>query len=174
MVGRLGLAGNIVQSAYTKMSPAWGPQCCQSYVVAGFSKKVVPGELRRRCITFCDLMFETTQYHLSQYHHTIADTIGWSSHRFQGWKHRKLSFKGISIKKFVAISYKLQTSLVAPRVKNLPVMPETWVPSLGREDPLEKEMATHSCLKNSMNRGGWWATVHQPTKNRTWLKDLLN
>ena len=29
-------------------------------------------------------------------------------------------------------------------VKNLPIMQETWVRSLGREDPLEKEMATHS------------------------------
>ena len=29
-------------------------------------------------------------------------------------------------------------------VKNLPAMQETWVLSLGREDPLEKEMATHS------------------------------
>ena len=29
-------------------------------------------------------------------------------------------------------------------VKHLPTMQETWVPSLGREDPLEKEMATHS------------------------------
>ena len=28
-------------------------------------------------------------------------------------------------------------------VKNLPEMQETWVQSLGREDPLEKEMATH-------------------------------
>ena len=30
------------------------------------------------------------------------------------------------------------------RLKHLPVMWETWVRSLGREDPLEKEMATHS------------------------------
>ena len=29
-------------------------------------------------------------------------------------------------------------------VKSLPAMQETWVQSLGREDPLEKEMATHS------------------------------
>ena len=35
-------------------------------------------------------------------------------------------------------------SLVAQRVKHLPTMRETWVRSLGREDPLEKEMATHS------------------------------
>ena len=32
---------------------------------------------------------------------------------------------------------------VAQRVKHLPTMQETWVQSLGREDPLEKEMATH-------------------------------
>ena len=35
-------------------------------------------------------------------------------------------------------------SLVAQRLKHLPAMQETWVQSLGREDPLEKEMATHS------------------------------
>ena len=31
-------------------------------------------------------------------------------------------------------------------VKNLPTMQETWVQSLGQEDPLEKGMATHSIL----------------------------
>ena len=35
-------------------------------------------------------------------------------------------------------------SLVAQRLKRLPAMRETWVRSLGQEDPLEKEMATHS------------------------------
>ena len=38
----------------------------------------------------------------------------------------------------------LWVSLVAQMVKNLPTVRETWVPSLGWEDPLEKEMATHS------------------------------
>ena len=33
---------------------------------------------------------------------------------------------------------------MAHRVKHLPEMQEIWVQSLGREDPLEKEMATHS------------------------------
>ena len=37
-------------------------------------------------------------------------------------------------------------SQVAQMVKNLPAMQETWVQSLGREDPLEKEMATHSSI----------------------------
>ena len=35
-------------------------------------------------------------------------------------------------------------SLVAQRLKRLPAIWETWVRSLGQEDPLEKEMATHS------------------------------
>ena len=37
-----------------------------------------------------------------------------------------------------------KASLVAQMVKHLPAMRETWVQSLGWEDPLEKEMATHS------------------------------
>ena len=36
--------------------------------------------------------------------------------------------------------------LVAQSVKNLPAVQETWVQSLGWEDPLEKEMATHSSI----------------------------
>ena len=36
--------------------------------------------------------------------------------------------------------------LLAQRVKRLPALWETWVRSLGQEDPLEKEMATHSSI----------------------------
>ena len=43
-------------------------------------------------------------------------------------------------------SISLAGSLVAQMVKNLPAVQEIWVPSLGREDPLEKEMATHSSI----------------------------
>ena len=45
----------------------------------------------------------------------------------------------------------IRASLVAQTVKNLPEIQETWVPSLGWEDPLEEGMATHSsnsCLEN--------------------------
>ena len=35
---------------------------------------------------------------------------------------------------------------MAPRLKNLPAMREMWVRSLGQEDPLEQEMATHSSI----------------------------
>ena len=46
-------------------------------------------------------------------------------------------------------------SLVAQTVKHLSAMQETWVQSLGWEDPLEKEMAAHSCLENPMDHGAW-------------------
>ena len=38
------------------------------------------------------------------------------------------------------------TSMVAQMVKNLPIMQETWVQSLGREDPLKEGMATQSSV----------------------------
>ena len=46
---------------------------------------------------------------------------------------------------------------------------EMWVPSLGQEDPLEKEMATlqYSCLENPMDRGAWCATVQSVAKIQT-------
>ena len=55
-------------------------------------------------------------------------------------------------------------------INNLPKMQETCVQSLGRKDPLEKEMDTDSsipCLENSRNREAWWATVHGVTKKWT-------
>ena len=40
----------------------------------------------------------------------------------------------------------MEASLMAQRLKHLPAMRETWLRSLVREDPLEKEMATHSSI----------------------------
>ena len=65
-------------------------------------------------------------------------------------------------------------SLVAQRVKSLPVMWGTQIQSLGWEDPLEKEMATHSssfAWKIQIDKGAW-ATVHRVAKNLTWLSDF--
>ena len=47
--------------------------------------------------------------------------------------------------------------LLALMVKHLPTMQKTWVQSMGREDPLEEEMATHSSILpgNSMDGGAW-------------------
>ena len=47
---------------------------------------------------------------------------------------------------FLVIAYSSEASLIAQSVKNLPAMQETWVQSLGWEDPLEKEMSTHSSI----------------------------
>ena len=54
-------------------------------------------------------------------------------------------------------------SLMAQMVKSLPAMQETRVRSLGWEDPLEKEIATHSSIlawRIPVDRGAWRATVH--------------
>ena len=65
-------------------------------------------------------------------------------------------------------------SLVVQMVKNLPAMWETWVPSLGWEDPLQEGMATHSSILAwripwTEERGG--LPVHGVTKSQTRLRD---
>ena len=58
--------------------------------------------------------------------------------------------KALEVRGHVAGSHEedktLRASLMAQQVKNLPAMQKTWVQSLGWEDPLEKEMATHSSI----------------------------
>ena len=52
-------------------------------------------------------------------------------------------------------------------------MQETGVQSLGQEDPMEKEMATHSSILawNPMDREAWRVIVHGVTKGWTQLSD---
>ena len=67
-----------------------------------------------------------------------------------------------------------EASLVVQTIKHLPAMQETQVRSLGREDPLEKEMTTHSSTlawRIPMDRGAWWATVHGVANSWTRLSD---
>ena len=55
-------------------------------------------------------------------------------------------------------------------VKNLPAMQETWVQSLGQEDPPGKENGyplQYSCLENPTDRGAWWAMVHGVARSQT-------
>ena len=59
-------------------------------------------------------------------------------------------------------------------VKNPSAMWETWVQSLGWEDPLEEGMATHSSTlawRIPMDRGAWWAAVHGVPESRTQLNN---
>ena len=78
---------------------------------------------------------------------------------------------GTGISPGEGIGYPLQyswASLVAQLIKNLPAMRETWVRSLGWEDPLEKGKVTHtSILENSMGY-----IFHGVTKSRTRLNDF--
>ena len=71
------------------------------------------------------------------------------------------------------IGYLLQyswASLVTQTVKNPPAMQETWVQSLGWEDPLEEGIATHSSIlawRIPLDRGAWRAAVHGVAKSWT-------
>ena len=68
----------------------------------------------------------------------------------------------------------LRASLVALMVKNPPAMQETWVRSLGWDDPLEEGMATHSSIlawRIPMDRGAWQAIVHGIARSQTQLSD---
>ena len=65
--------------------------------------------------------------------------------------------------------WSLWASLVAQLIKNLPIMQETWVRSLGCEDPLEKGKVTHSSIL------AWripWTIVHGVAKSQTRLSNF--
>ena len=65
-------------------------------------------------------------------------------------------------------------SLVAQIGKNLPATWETWIRSVGWEDPLEEGTATHSSIlawRIPMDRGVWRATFHGVAKSWTQLGD---
>ena len=74
------------------------------------------------------------------------------------------------------IGYPLQYSwafLVAQLVKNLPATWETWVQSLGLEDPLEKGKATHSSIL-AWKIPRTICIVHGVTKSQPWLSDVYS
>ena len=63
-----------------------------------------------------------------------------------------------------------RATLMDQMVKNLPIMQEIWVRSLGQEDPLEEgrhgNPLQYSCLEHPTDKGAWWATVHWVTKSQ--------
>ena len=76
--------------------------------------------------------------------------------------------------------------MMAQQVKKPPAMQKTqemWVQSLGQEDSLEEERATHSqysCLENPTDTEGEWATIHGSPRvrhdwaqmGRKWIKNI--
>ena len=63
---------------------------------------------------------------------------------------------------------------MAQMVKTLPAVWETWVRSLGWEDPLEEDLATYSSVlawRIPVDRGAWQATVPRVSKSWKWLSD---
>ena len=97
------------------------------------------------------------------------------------WVRRREGRKkgGARLQRRVLVRNHNRTSPVAQLVRNQPAMQETWVRSLGWEDPLEEGKAAHSsilawrtpwtifCLGNPMDRGAWWATFHGVAKGLT-------
>ena len=68
-----------------------------------------------------------------------------------------------------------QGLLLAQMVKNPPTMWETWVSSLGWEDPLEEGMATQPSIlawRIPVDRGAWRTAVHGDANGRTVLSDF--
>ena len=63
-------------------------------------------------------------------------------------------------------------SLVAQRLKRLPAMQETWIQSGGSSGEGNGNPLQYSCLRNPMDGGAWWATVHGVSTSRTGLECL--
>ena len=60
------------------------------------------------------------------------------------------------------ISPEIWPSLLVQLVKNPPIIQDTWVRSLGREDPLEEEMANHSSILSGESHGQRSLVVYNP------------
>ena len=85
--------------------------------------------------------------------------------RYKNWTHKTSSWK-----------YIIVWSLVAQTVKRLPTMQETWVRTLGQEDPLEKEMATHSSIlawkMPWTEEPGWLLSMGSQRVGHNWATSL--
>ena len=90
------------------------------------------------------------------------------------WNSLSPQFRVSLFSKDMLLLGSLFSSLVAQMVKNMPVMRETRVWSLGWEDLLEQGVVTHSSIlawRIPMDRGSWQATIHGVRKSQTQLSD---
>ena len=90
------------------------------------------------------------------------------------FQHAQEEFIVLCHRLYCALLASHRASLLAQKVKNMSAMQETRVRSLGREDPMEKEMATHSSILDW--RIPWTeepegSTFHGFTKSQTLLSD---
>ena len=83
---------------------------------------------------------------------------------------------GISLPDALDHYITIVSNMVAQRLKRLPPVQETWVQSLGQEDPLEKEMVSHSSIlawrTPWTEKPGRLHTVHGVAKSRTRLSNF--
>ena len=96
---------------------------------------------------------------------------------FMGKNIKKIAIILVSVftsKAFLDSTYKYHYTVFmgfpdGSAVKNLPAMPETWVQSLGQEDPGKENVnpLQYSCLGNHMHRGAWWAS---PLGCKNWTR----
>jgi len=117
-------------------------------------------KLLQSCLTLCDPV-DCSPLGFSVHGILQARTVEWVAVSF--------SRRSFQSRRQTRIYYKI--SLVAQTVKRLPTMQETRVQSLGWEDPLEKEMATHSSIlphgRRSLVGYGPWG--HKGSDTTEWL-----
>ena len=114
----------------------WGLGMCRTPALTSYSQNVHPGSPFRlqTHLTICP----------SEPNHALLWTVTKSHRMFITHILFLLTFLKLFLKLILYIY--IWASLVAQRLKHLPAMQETWVRSLGWEDPLEKGMATYSSI----------------------------
>ena len=98
-------------------------------------------EVAQLCLILCDPMHYTVHGILQLNHKGSPRILEWVAYPFFSWSSWPKNRTRVS-----CIAGGFLTNPVAQLVKSLPAMQETWVQSLGWEDSLEKEMATHSSI----------------------------
>ena len=101
---------------------------------------------RERQILCCHLYVESKNIELTETGNRMMGEMGEGGHRYKLPVTKWVSFRNLMYSLVTTVNNTFGASLVAQLVKNLPAMWETQVRSLGREDSLEKGMATHSSI----------------------------